>query len=289
MAKTCFPFVVLIVRLIAIGMALILAAPGAMAAEPAFEALQQRLVAEGMDPDRVFFLYRNDQIALDLDTAAVFFTYREAKLNYDQFARPEAIARAKRYMDTHEAALDAAQARFGVDKTVITAIILVETRLGTYLGNKPVINSLSTLAALDDAGVRQRLWQRIGGGADRSTFETRAQTKARWAFGELKAFIRYTLAQGLDPAAVTGSMAGALGICQFMPSNIAPYGRDGNDDGRIDLFDHADAIASVAHYLKQNGWRRDLDRTGAGRVILRYNNSRPYMEAVLKVSGLLKG
>jgi len=93
----------------------------------------------------------------------------------------------------------------------------------------------------------------------------------------------------MDPVTVTGSMAGALGICQFMPSNIVPYGKDGNDDGRIDLFDHADAIASVAHYLKQNGWRRDLDRAGAGRVILRYNNSRPYMEAILKVAGLLKG
>jgi len=183
-------FALLILRLVAMGMALIIPFSGAMAAEPAFAALQQRLVAEGMDPDRVFFLYRDNQIALDLETAAVFFTYREAKLNYDQFAGPEAIARAKRYMDTHAQTLAAAQAHYGVDKTVITAIILVETRLGTYLGNKPVINSLSTLAALADIEVRQGLWQGVGGGTYRSALEARAETKSRWGFGELRAFVR---------------------------------------------------------------------------------------------------
>jgi membrane-bound lytic murein transglycosylase B len=50
-------------------------------------------------------------------------------------------------MDEHKAILDRAQAEFGVDKTVITAIILVETRLGTYLGKRTVINTLSTMAA----------------------------------------------------------------------------------------------------------------------------------------------
>jgi membrane-bound lytic murein transglycosylase B len=264
-------------------------AASAVAADGAFDALQGRLVSDGLDPDWMDKVYQNRQIALDLETAAVFFTYREAKLDYDQFSSAESIAKARRYMRQNQAALQAAEATYGVDKTVITAIILVETRLGTYLGNKPVINSLSTLAVLAEPAVRQRLWQRISGRANRAAFDDRAQSKARWAYGELKAFLRYALNHGLDPVEVTGSMAGAIGICQFMPSNIGPYGKDGNQDGRVDLFDHADAIASVGHYLKKNGWRQDQDRDGAGRVILRYNNSRPYMEAILKVSGLLKG
>jgi membrane-bound lytic murein transglycosylase B len=55
---------------------------------------------------------------------------------------------AQKYMQAHQAALDAAQETYGVDKEVITAIILVETKLGTYVGKKSVINTLSTLAAM---------------------------------------------------------------------------------------------------------------------------------------------
>ena len=30
-------------------------------------------------------------------------------------------------------------------------------------------------------------------------------------------------------------------------------------DGRIDLFEHADAIASIANFLKQCGWHRGIE------------------------------
>ena len=86
---------------------------------------------------------------------------------------------------------------------------------------------------------------------------------------------------------VTGSYAGAMGISQFMPSNALKLARDGNGDGRTDLFDHADAISSVASYLKHYGWRPDQSEKQAYKVLLRYNYSRYYANTILKVAGLL--
>jgi len=99
----------------------------------------------------------------------------------------------------------------------------------------------------------------------------------------------HAFTEGFDPVKINGSFAGAMGIAQFMPSNIEPLARDGNNDGKIDLFDDADAIASIAYYLKKHGWRPGIDRQQAEKVIYHYNHSKRYVEAVLKISDLLKG
>ena len=60
---------------------------------------------------------------------------------------------------------------------------------------------------------------------------------------------------------MTGSFAGALGICQFMPSNIEKLGIDMDGDGKVDLTaSTADAVASAANYLKPAA--RDLALPG---------------------------
>ena len=119
-------------------------------------------------------------------------------------------------------------------------------------------------------------------------YEKWARKKSNWAYSELKAFLKYTARETIDPVTVSGSYAGALGIAQFMPSSILAYAKDGNSDGRIDLFNHADAITSIASYLKHFGWHTGIDKKGAKKVIYRYNNSKYYVDAVLKVSALLK-
>jgi membrane-bound lytic murein transglycosylase B len=55
---------------------------------------------------------------------------------------------------------------------------------------------------------------------------------------------------------ILGSYAGAIGLGQFMPSNYEAYGVDFNKDGKISLLHPLDAIASIANYLKQNGWKK---------------------------------
>ena len=59
----------------------------------------------------------------------------------------------------------------------------------------------------------------------------KAPKKAKWAYAELKAFIKYVEREGLDPSSINGSYAGAMGIAQFMPSNALTLAKDGNQDG----------------------------------------------------------
>ena len=54
---------------------------------------------------------------------------------------------------------------------------------------------------------------------------------------------------------VLGSYTGAIGIPQFLPSSIVQYAISYDGNKQIDLrTSQADAIGSVANYLKQNGW-----------------------------------
>ena len=48
----------------------------------------------------------------------------------------------------------------------------------------------------------------------------KALEKSGWAYRELKSFLLYTEREKIDPQKITGSYAGALGIPQFIPSNI---------------------------------------------------------------------
>lgn len=256
-----------------------------------FGSLQQRLIADGLDETMIRSLYTRPEVMFETRGISVYFVHHESKVDYDQYSDPRQIKRARQYMQNHREAFAQVEEEFGVNKEVITAIILIETQLGKLLGSRSILNTLSTMAALSDAQVRDALWDRLKDTPEltRQVFEDKAANKSAWAYRELKAYLRHAQAEGFDPAQVNGSFAGAMGIAQFMPSNIGPLARDGNDDGRINLFDDADAIASVASYLKQHGWLPGIDRSQAARVIYHYNHSDRYVQAVLTVSDLLKG
>ena len=229
-------------------------------------------------------------MAFDVDSVALFFVHSESKLNYGQFSRPDAIARARAYMEKHAVVLDKAQASYGVDKEVITAILLVETQLGKYVGRSVVINTLSTMASLTDPKIRDYLYREIPKKKrmSRRAFEKKARAKSDWAYRELKALIEFSHDQQLDPITIKGSYAGAMGLSQFMPSNALKLGVDGDQNGQINLFDDADAIFSIAKYLKYHGWKEGIAPKKADRVIRHYNNSSYYANAVLTVADKLR-
>lgn len=256
-----------------------------------FKPLQKMLVKDGFDADQMKALYNSPSVQFDLNTISRFFAHREASLNYDQFATRKAIKKARAYMKKYQADLERAEKHYGVDKEIITAIILVETQLGTIMGSSSVFNALSTFAALSDREVREMAWKQVSNPSrlSREDFEKWSARKSKWAYAELKAFLKYTAREKMNPSDIYGSYAGALGIAQFMPSNIMAYAKDGNQDGRINLYDHADAIASIASYLKSFGWYQGLDRKKAYRVVYQYNHSRYYVNIILKIADRLKG
>ena len=257
-----------------------------------FDALEKRLIADGFDSARIQAIFASPDVSFEEGGVSAYFMHNESKLNYKQFTRIWNIASAKKYMKEHQEALAFAETTFEVDKEVITAIILVETKLGTYLGNRSVINTLATLSAMTDEKPRQAIWDNLPDDdrrMSRKKFEKKADRKSSWAYRELKAFLSYTEREGMNPTTIKGSYAGAMGISQFMPSNIAPYGKDGNADGQVDLFVHADAISSIASYLKHYGWKPGISREQAFKVVYHYNHSKYYVNTILDIADKLKG
>lgn len=266
------------------------AAPDSTGQANEFESLTQRLIQDGFDQEKTKALFADKTVCFDPGGVSLFFIHSESSLDYDQFSSQKSIANAQKYMVTHKESLDKAQEEFSVDKTIITAILLVETHLGAYLGNRTVINTLSTMAALSNRSLAERVWRAIANNKkpERANFDKKVDQKSRWGYDELKALIRYTNREGLDPVAIRGSYAGAMGIPQFMPSNALTLAKDGNKDGRVDLFDHDDAIFSVANYLKHHGWKSGIGRQRQHEVLFQYNHSNYYVDALLKISDKLK-
>ena len=133
--------------------------------------------------------------------------------------------------------LTRAAKKFGVPPEIIVSIIGVETSYGTNTGSYLVIDALSTLAFHYPSQLKNY--------SRRKTYFT----------NELKNYLVLTEKQQLDPLALRGSYAGAMGFGQFMPSSYRNYAIDFDGDGRIDIWENiADAVGSVANYLAKHGW-----------------------------------
>ncbi len=256
-----------------------------------FNTLQKRLVDDGFNAQRIKQLFQKDEVFFETKGVSLYFLHNEATLNYNRIAKPAWIREGKVYMQKHAQTLTQAQKQYGVSPSVITAIIQVETRFGRILGTRSIINVLSTMSVLTEPEPREYLWKNLPQKRRyaRNRYDQKADRKSDWAYRELKAFLTYTEQHKIDTASVMGSYAGALGIAQFMPSSILAYAKDGNGDGRIDLFDDADAIFSIANYLKHYGWKPGIDRKKAYKVVYHYNHSKYYVNTVLKIADLLEG
>jgi membrane-bound lytic murein transglycosylase B len=256
-----------------------------------FKELQGRLIKDGFDPQLIKTIYADEKVFFESKGVSLYFLHNEASLDYKKMTKKTWIREGRAYMREQASAMDKAQKQFGVDPKVITAIILVETKFGRYVGTRSIINTLSTMASLTEASSREYLWGKLPKERryERNRYDQKADKKSEWAYKELKAFITYTSQHQIDPISVKGSYAGALGIAQFMPSNILAYGKDGNGDGRIDLFEDADAIISIASYLKHYGWKPGLDGKAAYKVVYHYNHSKYYVDTILEIAQLLEG
>ena len=255
-----------------------------------FNQLTQRLIKDGFEEDKIEQLFSKKEVFFNPKDVSSFFIHTESSLDYDQFISNKSINNALKYLEEHKDALDNAQKIYGVDKTIITAILLVETRLGTYLGKLTVINTLSTMAALTDTALQKIIWDSIPDKKKpkKEEFDIKVKKRSQWGYKELKALIQYSDREEIAPENIKGSYAGAMGIAQFMPSNALTLAKDGNLDKKIDLFTHGDAIFSVANYLKHHGWKPGITRQKQHKVLFAYNHSNYYVDTLLKISEKLK-
>jgi membrane-bound lytic murein transglycosylase B len=156
-----------------------------------------------------------------------------------RFIEPIRITAGVSFWNENRDTLARAEALYGVPAEVIVGIIGVETIYGRDMGKFRVMDVLTTLAF---------------------SYPEAPNRESRMAFfrNELEQTLLYARQTGTDPFALTGSFAGAVGMVQFMPGNIAKFAVDFDGDGKIDLRNSAaDAIGSVASFLVGHGWRRD--------------------------------
>jgi len=212
-------------------------------------------------------------------------SHKESKLNYSQFLRPERLSRASAFLDMHKELLIRIEGEYGVPKEIKVAILLVETDLGRYLGPDRAFNILASMAAATDID-RVKPWfpPELLKSTERERVEKKLKDKSQWAYEELRALLVYSEQNKIDPLEIKGSIFGAIGLCQFMPSNALRFGIDHDQNGKIDLFLKPDALASMANYIRHYGWKDNLSRKEQEAVILRYNYSRPYARTILDVA-----
>jgi membrane-bound lytic murein transglycosylase B len=160
----------------------------------------------------------------------------EFTLTLDQYlakmVSDKRVALGRQMLDQHRPVLAKVEARFGVQARFIIALWGVESNYGQQTGGYPVIGALATLAYSSPRGVMFRR--------------------------ELIDALHILDEGDIVPALMTGSWAGAMGQCQFMPSSFRHYAVDFDGDGRRDIWtDEADVFASIANYLGNSRWRAD--------------------------------
>jgi membrane-bound lytic murein transglycosylase B len=173
--------------------------------------------------------YKREQVITKSDNQPeVLVPYHKYRANFiDPFRVKQGVIFANR----NKQWLEKAEKDYGVDWQIIVALIGVETAYGKVTGNRDVFTSLTTLS-----------------------FDY--PRRGTYFKSELEAYLLLARNQGWPLGTTKGSYSGALGMVQFMPSNYIKLSVDYDQDGRVDLWNsEADAIGSIANYLRHHGWQ----------------------------------
>jgi membrane-bound lytic murein transglycosylase B len=250
-------------------------------------AVADRLVADGFDRARVEALLDDRRTRINDTTLSYAIVYREKPADYSPFLSEERLARARAYLAANRALLEGAAARSGVPAEVATAILMIESDFGSFRKLHPVANVFLSLLWAERPEnfdtVRSLIQKRLPE-VTAEKIREKTKSKARWGYEQLGFLLRLSEREKLDPLALEGSWAGAFGLPQFIPSSFWGYAVDGSGDGRADLFNDADAVASIGNYLRSFGWKAGLSAEKRHAVIKRYNNSDLYASTVLEAA-----
>jgi membrane-bound lytic murein transglycosylase B len=163
-------------------------------------------------------------------------TQAEFTLSLDTYLK-QRVTRAmvrtgRRSLARHRALLRRVEAAYGVDPATVVSIWGLESNFGRFVGVRPTIAALATLA-----------------------YEPRRATFFR---EELFNALEILHRGDIDLARMKGSWAGAMGQPQFMPSSYLRHAVDFDGNGRKDIWgSDADIFGSIANYLRGHGWTAD--------------------------------
>lgn len=202
--------------------------------------LRAKALAEGVSPrtiDQVFPTLQFSSRTVELDRAQPggssgssaippFAPYRERHVS------SSLINRGRDRYASNIAQLNAIARRYGVHPSVLVAIWGHETSYGAVTGDFDLLNSLASLAY---EGRRRELFS-----------------------DEFVATLKL-VERGHPRSQLKGSWAGATGYPQFLPSVFLRLGVDADGDGRPNIWSsQVDALASIANYLSNAGWKPNV-------------------------------
>ena len=161
----------------------------------------------------------------------------EFKLTLDQYLKrvvtPTRIKKANKKYKENKKLLTLISNHYGVQPRFIVALWGIETDFGRLTGGFSVISALTTLVY---DGRRYDYFKK-----------------------ELINALKIVNGGHISISSMTGSWAGAMGQCQFMPSSFINYATDWDKDGSKNIWtSKADVFASAANYLKRVGWSNKI-------------------------------
>ncbi len=175
------------------------------------------------------------------------------------------ISQGRKRKQKNAALYSSLEQTYGVPSGVLLAIHGMETGFGGFMGSSKIVSAITTLAY----------------DCRRSDFFV------PHAIGALMLVDRGSITSNTK-----GAKHGELGHTQFLPGNALRYGVDGNGDGRVDLYNQTDAMASTANFLRKKGWK-----PGQGfqegqpnfKVIKQWNAATVYQQAIAIMGAKIDG
>jgi membrane-bound lytic murein transglycosylase B len=144
------------------------------------------------------------------------------------------ISQGRRMRTQHAAMFAEKEQTYGVSADVMVGIWGMETSYGADMGSFDVVRSLTSLAY---DGRRSAMFRR-----------------------ELLAALAILDQGRATRSQLRGSWAGAMGHPQFMPTSYLTLGRDGDGDGKVDIWSNLpDVFASMGNYLQSRGWKPGIN------------------------------
>ena len=157
--------------------------------------------------------------------------YEDTKTYITKRTSLQKIKQGEKLYRTNEKFINSIDKKFSVEKSLLMALMGIETNFGSYVGKMDILSSLATLSF----------------DARRSEFFTK----------ELITILQLVQSKKIDHNILYGSWAGAFGYFQFMPSTIDKYAIDYDKNDVIELKSTEDSFASAANYINKIGWKKN--------------------------------
>ena len=157
--------------------------------------------------------------------------YEDTKTYISKRSSNQKVKQGTKLFKSNESFINSIDDKFSVEKSLLLALMGIETNFGTYVGKMDILSSLATLSY----------------DKRRSDFFTK----------ELITILQLIETKKIKHDILYGSWAGAFGYFQFMPSTIERYAVDYDKNNIIELKSTKDSFASAANYINKIGWKKN--------------------------------